>query len=212
MEKPATPGAAVSRPATTFVQTDTNTFREIVQRLTGPSETDASQEGSLDRIGITKMKRPTVSLQERRQSIRQKLQIVKPTIHLKPGSSTDQHSSLSKSIGNSDAILSPLGTPTIHLKPGSSTDQHSSLSKSISNSDAILSPLGTPTSNFSKLSIIEQQNREHTPAQFNSQEEERAIKERRFYLHPSPRSRPGFTEPELLNLFPLTSPQTSEGS
>ncbi|KAI3435431.1 VQ domain-containing protein [Psidium guajava] len=176
MEKPATPGAAVSRPTTTFVQTDTNTFREIVQRLTGPSETDASQEGSPDRVGIMKMKRP-VSLQERRQSTRQKLQIVKPTIH---------------------------------LKPGSSTDQNSSLSKSISNSDAILSPLGTPTSNFSKLSIIELQNREHIPAQFNSQEEERAIKERRFYLHPSPRSRPGFTEPELLNLFP--SPQTSEGS
>ncbi|KAL3721271.1 VQ motif-containing protein 31 [Eucalyptus grandis] len=180
MEKPATPGAAVSRPATTFVQTDTNTFREIVQRLTGPSETDASQEGSLDRVGSMKTKRPTVSLHERRQCCtRQKLKIVKPTIH---------------------------------FKPGSSTDQHSSLSKSITNSDAILSPLGTPTSNFSKLSIIELQNKEHTPPQLNSQEEERAIRERRFYLHPSPHSGPGSTEPELLNLFPLTSPQASEGS
>ncbi|CDY44777.1 BnaC02g01100D [Brassica napus] len=40
-------------------------------------------------------------------------------------------------------------------------------------------------------------------------QEEKAIKERRFYLHPSPRSKPGFTEPELLTLFPLTSPNSS---
>lgn len=40
----------------------------------------------------------------------------------------------------------------------------------------------------------------------NSEEEDKAIKERRFYLHPSPRSKVGYSEPELLALFPLQSP------
>nr|CAD1842131.1 unnamed protein product [Ananas comosus var. bracteatus] len=55
----------------------------------------------------------------------------------------------------------------------------------------------------------------------NEAEEERAIRERRFYLHPSPRSRvggaaataaPDSAEPELLPLFPLTSPGSSSSS
>ncbi|KAK6773127.1 hypothetical protein RDI58_028365 [Solanum bulbocastanum] len=42
----------------------------------------------------------------------------------------------------------------------------------------------------------------------NKVEEEKAIKERRFYLHPSPRSKHGNAEePELLTLFPLSSPR-----
>ncbi|XP_006342654.1 VQ motif-containing protein 31 [Solanum tuberosum] len=42
----------------------------------------------------------------------------------------------------------------------------------------------------------------------NKVEEEKAIKERRFYLHPSPRSKHGNAEePELLTLFPLISPR-----
>lgn len=41
----------------------------------------------------------------------------------------------------------------------------------------------------------------------NEVEEEKAIKERRFYLHHSPRSKhENAAEPELLTLFPLTSP------
>lgn len=48
-----------------------------------------------------------------------------------------------------------------------------------------------------------------TPAvapELNEKEEENAIRERRFYLHPSPRSGIRTVEPELLTLFPLTSP------
>ncbi|XP_055821357.1 VQ motif-containing protein 31-like [Solanum dulcamara] len=42
----------------------------------------------------------------------------------------------------------------------------------------------------------------------NKVEEEKAIKERRFYLHHSPRSKHGnAAEPELLTLFPLISPR-----
>ncbi|KAM7459606.1 hypothetical protein LguiA_036600 [Lonicera macranthoides] len=40
------------------------------------------------------------------------------------------------------------------------------------------------------------------------EEEEKAIAEKRFYLHPSPLSTPRASEPpELLTLFPLTSPR-----
>ncbi|XP_021298352.1 VQ motif-containing protein 11 [Herrania umbratica] len=43
------------------------------------------------------------------------------------------------------------------------------------------------------------------------EEEERAIAEKGFYLHPSPLSTPrGGAEPELLPLFPLHSPRESE--
>jgi hypothetical protein len=39
--------------------------------------------------------------------------------------------------------------------------------------------------------------------------EEKAIKERGFYLHPSPGSTPRESEPRLLPLFPVTSPRVS---
>ncbi|PIN03774.1 hypothetical protein CDL12_23697 [Handroanthus impetiginosus] len=40
-------------------------------------------------------------------------------------------------------------------------------------------------------------------------EEERAIAEKKFYLHPSPRTTPRDSEPRLLPLFPVTSPRVS---
>ncbi|KAB1228193.1 hypothetical protein CJ030_MR5G008790 [Morella rubra] len=175
MEKPGNQGTASCKPLTTFVQTDTNTFREIVQRLTGPSESNAAQEGAA--MKVAGIKRPTAKLHERRQYSRPKLEIVKPPFPFKPGTSTDQHHVSPTKTGNSGLLPSPV----------------------------------TPSAIFSKLSIEEEERRgESTIPQLNSQEEEKAIKERRFYLHPSPRSRPGYTEPELLTLFPLTSPKTHD--
>nr|XP_043621531.1 VQ motif-containing protein 4-like [Erigeron canadensis] len=48
----------------------------------------------------------------------------------------------------------------------------------------------------------------------NSSEEERVIKEKGFYLHPSPRPATprGTPEPQLLPLFPVTSPRVSNSS
>nr|XP_009796412.1 PREDICTED: uncharacterized protein LOC104242994 [Nicotiana sylvestris] len=47
----------------------------------------------------------------------------------------------------------------------------------------------------------------------NKVDEERTIKERRFYLHPCPRSKYGnAAELELLTLFPLTSPRENNES
>ncbi|GKV25382.1 hypothetical protein SLE2022_288810 [Rubroshorea leprosula] len=153
------------KPLTTFVQTDTNTFREIVQRLTGPSESDTTA-GVAAAVNIPTSKKS--KLHERRQCMRPKLEIVKPPLSFKPMRSPSPRSSLP-------------------------------------------SPVGMPSAIFSKLTLLEDENREETAiCELNAEEEEKAVKEGRFYLHPSPRSRPGYTEPELLTLFPLTSPRTSE--
>ncbi|KAF3535577.1 hypothetical protein F2Q69_00018575 [Brassica cretica] len=124
------------KPVTTFVQTDTNSFREIVQRLTGPSENNKAAA----------VPEATVI----------KLEIVKPPLSFKHTGTT----------------------------PSSK------------------SGITTPSSLFSDLSLTEGD-------KADIDQEEKAIKERRFYLHPSPRSKPRYTEPELLTLFPLTSPISS---
>ena len=168
------------KPLTTFVQADTSTFREVVQRLTGagPNQTQTQQAKSSTATSISSKKPTTTSstskLHERRQYIKPKLDIVKPTI-----------------------INS-------HFKSSS--------------------PLVSPSTIFSKLSIVEQEyigsptatakptvrTYEHEDENRNSHlEEERAIQERRFYLHPSPRQgRSPRSPPELLTLFPLTSPKS----
>ncbi|XP_062073493.1 VQ motif-containing protein 31 [Humulus lupulus] len=193
MEKPAvTQVTAGCKPLTTFVQTDTKSFREVVQRLTGPSEpnTVAQQEAATTNSKATGPKRqvpttttappPTSKLHERRQYMRPKLEIVKPTFHVRSAfaSSPDQNQSISPS------------------KQGSGLG-------------FLSSPLGTPSTIFSNLSIGEEKKKEES-VNLNSQEEEKAIKERRFYLHPSPRGQLGYSEPELLTLFPLSSPTTSK--
>lgn len=167
---------------TTFVRTDTNTFREIVQRLTGPADhfSNASTAhevggGAVGPYKVVGTKRQTLlasgsrTLLERRQynRNRSKLQIVNPT-------------SRAQSMGSSSGEAHSLST----------------------------SPAITPTSGFSKLSLAQRGRVE--PALLvvlDRQEEEKAIKERRFYLHSSPRSRTRTGQPELLDLFPATSPR-----
>ncbi|XP_031740607.1 VQ motif-containing protein 31-like [Cucumis sativus] len=156
MEKGDSQSHVGCKPLTTFVQTDTKTFREVVQRLTGPSESHTTSSKGFG------SRRPTTTskLHERRQLItRPKLQIVKPC-------------------------------PS-HFK--ATIGEHPSY---------ITSPLGTPSKILSKLSIGDEEKEE-----LNNMEEEKAIKERRFYLHPSPRSMPIYAQPELLSLFPLESPK-----
>ncbi|KAI4369305.1 hypothetical protein MLD38_017761 [Melastoma candidum] len=177
MEKTAT---VPSRPITTFVQTDTLSFREVVQRLTGGPPSDDNNSPSPS--PVNNPKRPTPSLHERRHHYtRQRLEIAKPNVlRFGPG------------IDDTGSLVSPSSRSSMR-SPGT--------------------PATTPTSNFSKLSIAERRSRPPPPRlPIDKEEEERAIKERRFYLHPSPRSKGQEAEqPELLNLFPLTSP-TSGGA
>ncbi|KAL2495002.1 VQ motif-containing protein motif-containing protein 4 [Forsythia ovata] len=46
----------------------------------------------------------------------------------------------------------------------------------------------------------------------NTAAEEKAIKEKGFYLHPSPANTPRDSEPRLLPLFPVTSPRVASSS
>lgn len=156
METPAKKIVSDPKQFTTFVQADTETFKDVVQRLTGSSEAAHEVTTAKGNIGI---KKPEFKLHERRQ-YKAKLEIIKPPLRV-----------------------------------------------------VRTSPMNTPTKCFSNLSLVERESRgEASAPDLDTQEEEKAIRERRFYLHPSPRSKPGFNEPELLSLFPLTSHQTGEES
>lgn len=170
---------------TTFIQTDTNTFREVVQRLTGSSSppSDPAQlkrtstgtisstiipnniTNSIGRKTKTWSSMPICKLHERRQymKMRPKLEIVKPP------------------------------TMTFHSKPPSSSSSSPSVP--------------SPCTIFSKLSTLQLEQAEENKSTNTQEEKESAIQERRFYLHPSPC---GGRPPELLTLFPLASPKSSQ--
>lgn len=185
MEKPPIHGAASDcKPLTTFVQTNSDAFREVVQRLTGPSETaSAAKEGDAT-TKVATVKRTTSKLHERRKYMKPKLEIVKPNFH---------HN-------KTGACLSPSKSRSSSIPPSPG-----------SRCSSLLPSPTTPSTLFSQLIILEEEKKEESVMpELNTEEEEKAIKERRFYFHPSPRAKPGYTEPELLMLFPLASPNTSE--
>ncbi|XP_077224681.1 VQ motif-containing protein 31-like [Tasmannia lanceolata] len=190
MEKPASRGPQSPTPSTTFVQADATTFRELVQRLTGAPASSEANMASTSALKVVGVKRPTSKLYERREYCRPKLEILRPDFQFKPDQPVQSPSKPgflpvftppTTGFLTSPAVLSP-STPSF-----------------------ITSPLNTPSSYLSNLSILDRD--EPDNSDLNKEEEEKAIKERRFYFHPSPRSRPGNVEPELLTLFPLTSPK-----
>ncbi|KAI5662544.1 hypothetical protein M9H77_21867 [Catharanthus roseus] len=172
---------------TTFVQADTTTFKQVVQMLTGSSETAKSASKSppsdppssattkgccIPPIKTGGQKKQGFKLYERRNSLKNGLMIspLIPGIH--------QNSTYSP---RKPEILSPsiLDFPSLVLSP--------------------VTPLNEDPFNKS------------SPSMGNSSEEEKAIAEKKFYLHPSPRtSTPRNSEPpQLLPLFPVTSPRVS---
>lgn len=135
-------GGGSSKAGTTYVQADSTCFRDLVQRLTGPSAPVRSPAP-----------KSTEKLHERRKCYKPKIEIGIQFRH-----------------------------PSNRFSP---------CSPSLSSSRA------GPNKRASSPSKIEEL--------LNHEEEEKAIKEKRFYLHPSPRSKPRLTEePEaqLLTLFP----------
>lgn len=169
---------------TTFVQADTSSFKQVVQMLTGSSETakqaDPSSSSSSNKGTIppirTAPKKPGFKLYERRNSLKNGL-MISPLI---PGLHS-AHNSSSFSPRNKPEILSPsiLDFPSLALSP--------------------VTPLIEDT--FNKSSPLS-----------NLSEEDKAIAEKKFYMHPSPRRTPRDSEPQLLPLFPVTSPRVSGSS
>ncbi|KAI4322953.1 hypothetical protein L6164_022599 [Bauhinia variegata] len=168
---------------TTFVQADTSTFKQVVQMLTGSSETSkpatkpaqdpvpSSRNFSIPPIKQAP-KKQGFKLYERRNNLKNSLMIntLMPNFAHNSGFSPRKPEILSPSL---------LDFPSL----------------------ALSSPV-TPLNDdpFDKSS----------PSLGNSSEEEKAIAEKKFYLHPSPMSTPRDSEPQLLPLFPVASPRVSE--
>ncbi|KAF8389257.1 hypothetical protein HHK36_025950 [Tetracentron sinense] len=179
---PATPTATTPTP-TTFVQADANTFRELVQKLTGagedspeklpitlPARFSARSCNSGDGIAP---RRSTFKLQERRQNMRK--------LEIKLGL-TSLRNSGPYSPRQTYLVVSPISSPVTPLSSDPLFSGHFPGSGSNSPSSPTVS------------------------------EEEKAIAEKGFYLHRSPLSTPrGSEPPELLPLFPLSSPKEQSG-
>ncbi|OMO90666.1 VQ motif-containing protein [Corchorus olitorius] len=167
---------------TTFVQADANTFRDLVQKLTGFSSDSCDQKlpvtlpggkhsskvpSTLPVCDPTAPRRPQFKLQERRQHTMRKLEI-------KLGLTTLRNPSPNSNCQLARRVDSPIPSP--------------------------VTPLGVEPLFYSSSGTV-------SPSSPVVPEEEKAIAEKGFYLHPSPLNTPRGTEPpELLTLFPLTSP------
>uniref|UniRef100_A0A7N0TK72 VQ domain-containing protein n=1 Tax=Kalanchoe fedtschenkoi TaxID=63787 RepID=A0A7N0TK72_KALFE len=186
---------------TTFVQADTTSFKQVVQMLTGSSETAkhasthkpntstaaASGQSEFSRSHnhqIPPMKpKQSFKLYERRNSMKNfKISPLIPGF-APSGFSPRKQEILSPSMLDFPSLtLSPV-TPLIPDPFTRSPFYHSS-SGSVSGSCL-------------------------SGAEIDSRAEERAIAEKGFYLHKSPATTPRESEPRLLPLFPVTSPKLS---
>ncbi|KAL3638417.1 hypothetical protein CASFOL_017788 [Castilleja foliolosa] len=165
---------------TTFVQANTSNFKQVVQMLTGSSDTaklaspppSAAAAGGggvgIPPIKSISQKKQGFKLYERRNSMKNGLMINT----LSPAGFS---SGLSGFSPRKPEILSPsvLDFPSLVLSP-----------LTLLNDDALSGSTAAPSPKM---------------------EEEKAIAEKKFYLHPSPRTKSG--EPQLLPLFPVTSPR-----
>ncbi|CAL9773540.1 unnamed protein product [Musa acuminata subsp. burmannicoides] len=177
---------------TTFVQADTSSFKQVVQMLTGSAGTAAAAAAAATNSSAPKglvapaakatgPKRPAFKLYERRNSLKN-LKILSPLIP------TFLSSNSGSPVGA--AGFSPRKQPEI-LSP-SMLDFPS----------LVLSPV-TPL-------IPDPFNRpQHPNSESAKRAEDRAIAEKGFYLHPSPRAPADAEPPRLLPLFPVTSPYVS---
>ncbi|OAY78713.1 VQ motif-containing protein 4 [Ananas comosus] len=170
---------------TTFIQADTASFKQVVQMLTGSAAAagkHAVAPSSLPRNAVLPPKRPAFKLYERRSGLRN-LKTISP---LAPASR------------NSASGFSPR-----RRQQQQQQQQPEILSPSVLDFPALaLSPV-TPL-NPDPFNRSPQPNSAAAVA-----DEERAIAEKGFYLHPSPRSA---EPPRLLPLFPVTSPRACPAS
>ena len=179
---------------TTFVQADTTNFKQVVQMLTGSSETTTRTTASSSKQP-QQQQDPLPPPPSRNFNI--------PPIKTAPKKQQgfklyERRNSLKNSL-----MINTL-MPNFAQNSGFSPRKPEILSPSLLDFPSlVLSPV-TPLNDdpFDKSS----------PSLGNSSEEEKAIAEKGFYLHPSPMTTPRDSEPQLLPLFPVTSPRVSESS
>ncbi|KAJ8438254.1 hypothetical protein Cgig2_030619 [Carnegiea gigantea] len=168
---------------TTFVTADTSSFKQVVQMLTGAADNHQSPPQQPPKTTlIPPIKKQGFKLYERRNySALNDKSIISP---LTQRFNTQTFQNASFSPRHKPEILSPslLDFPSLTLSP--------------------VTPLTDDPFDKSSPSV--------GGGGPSAEEEERAIAEKGFYLHPSPLSTPRDSEPQLLPLFPLSSPRVSD--
>ncbi|EOA13868.1 hypothetical protein CARUB_v10026984mg [Capsella rubella] len=201
---------------TTFVQADTSTFKQVVQMLTGsstdhtstgkhqeaPSPVNNNNKGSSFSIPPIK-KTNSFKLYERRQNNNNnnnmfaKNDLMINTLRL-------QNSQRLMFTGGGNISSHHRQSPRFSPRNSSSSD-NIILSPSMLDFPKLglnspVTPLRSNDDPFNKSSPL---------SLGNSSEEDKAIAEKGFYLHPSPVSTPRDSQPLLLPLFPVTSPASN---
>lgn len=193
---------------TTFVQTDTNSFRELVQKLTGVSEdsevgefkfpttmpakfanSNAADCGSVLQYGLSAFNKSGIEMGPRKSAFKLHERRQCPTkLQIKLGlHSTNPHRLLPGEV-LSLPLPALIPSPISPLGPDGFTSNHCTA----------YSPNSTPTSG-------------NHPSSSTDSREEKSITGEGFCFQPLPSPRHGKIEPELLSLFPLHSPRRKGG-
>ncbi|XP_039167359.1 LOW QUALITY PROTEIN: VQ motif-containing protein 4-like [Eucalyptus grandis] len=208
--KPLTRSEPANPYPTTFVQADTSSFKQVVQMLTGSPTTASSASASAAAAAskpdpsppsASKIHNPPIKsmpkksssgsgfkLYERRNSLKNfKINPLVPfSGQAGPGFSPRKPEILSPSILDFPSlVLSPV-TPLIH------------------------DPFNRSSAAAAAANCAPDE-RTESPS-LDPEAEERAIREKGFFLHPSPATTPREAEPRLLPLFPVSSPRVSGSS
>ncbi|KAL9463087.1 hypothetical protein AB3S75_000983 [Citrus x aurantiifolia] len=207
------PAAAYgSDSATTFVQADPSTFRQIVQKLTGapddpsspklpvthPARAVTSAAAAITPAAVAGAnmgpKRPAFKLHERRQTAK------KLEIKLNNNNNNNTNINNSSSSSSSNVYSNGYELCSFYKQRGGGTGAF--LVSPVSTLE-FLAPRVSPRSPREELLCAR--------GGGGGEEERAVIAEKGFYLHPSPLSTPrGGAEPGLLPLFPLTSPRNND--
>lgn len=189
---------------TTFVQADTSNFKHVVQMLTGSSESPRPPHPP------TPSSKPSSIPPPPQESFQSSKNFPIPPIKTAPKKQQsfklyERRNHLKNSLMINTLIPNFSGSGAVG---GFSPRNAEILSPSILDFPSLaLSPV-TPLNDdplFDKSSS--------SPSLGSSSEEERAIAEKGFYLHPSPMNTPRAADPpQLLSLFPETSPRVSGSS
>ncbi|KAE8703263.1 VQ motif-containing protein 4 [Hibiscus syriacus] len=188
---------------TTFVQADTTSFKQVVQMLTGSSET-AKQASS----------KPPTQQQQHHHQDHQRISTKSsfPIPPMKTNSPKKQNFKLyERRNSNLKNNLMMINT----FLPSSGGGGGGGGAFYSPRNAEILSPslLDFPKLALSPVTPLNEDTiNKASPSLGNSSEEDKAIAEKGFYLHPSPMSTPRDTELQLLPLFPVTSPRLSSSS
>ncbi|KAK4752937.1 hypothetical protein SAY87_021735 [Trapa incisa] len=204
---------------TTFVQADTSNFKQVVQMLTGSSETVTKQQQLKQQLPHPSDP-PASPVPQGPLSSKSTI----PLIRAPPKRSQQQQGGFKlyerrNHIHLKNSLIINTLIPGLAVSGGGGFSPRNS--NSSSKQPEILSPsmLDFPKLTLSPVTpLVDPFNGSSTPSlggssSSSSTEEERVIAEKGFYLHPSPMNTPrGAEPPQLLPLFPVTSPRVSGGA